>query len=169
MGQVFISYCHVEPDEGLALALAAALEVRQQPVFMDRQIEFGTRWVDEIDRQIRASAFFVVILSTESIRSDMVRQEVALAHQLERENKLRILPIRSGFEGELPYDLGSYLNPFQYALWRPGDPFEAICGQVVAAVERTAELPLAGRDDDASTLQASETCCAPWRPVSRAP
>ncbi len=60
MSQVFISYRHVEPDESLALALAEALKSRRHPVFIDQQIEIGTRWVDEIERQIRASAFFVV-------------------------------------------------------------------------------------------------------------
>ena len=99
MGQVFISYRHVEPDESLANALAAALEEREHPVFVDSRIEVGTRWVAEIERQIRASSFFVVILSRDSIRSDMVRQEVALAHDLEQAGKMRILPIRAGFEG----------------------------------------------------------------------
>ncbi len=146
MNQVFISYRHVEPDEGLAEALAEALKSRRHPVFIDRQIEMGTRWVDEIDRQIRASAFFVVVLSAESIRSDMVRQEVALAHQLE--GKMRILPIRAGFEGELPYDLASYLNPIQYAMWRPDEPFDAIIRQVLAAVENAAPLPLVTSESD---------------------
>ncbi len=148
MSQIFISYRHVESDERLADALAEALEAGGHPVFIDRQIEIGTRWVDEIERQIRASAFFVVVLSADSIRSDMVRQEVALAHQLEAEGGMRILPIRAGFEGELPYDLASYLNPIQSALWQPGEPFVAICRQVVAAVESAAALPLSRPAED---------------------
>ncbi len=154
MNQIFISYRHVEPDEGLAEALAQALRARRHPVFIDQQIEIGTRWVDEIERQIRASSFFVAVLSADSIRSDMVRQELALAHELELDGKMRILPIRAGFEGELPYDLASYLNPIQYALWRPGEPFDAICGQIVAAVENAAALPLSPEEsEEPSVLQ----------------
>lgn len=55
MGQTFISYRHVEPDESLARALVAALEARGLPVFIDERIEVGTRWVAEIERQIRGS------------------------------------------------------------------------------------------------------------------
>ncbi|MEM7504512.1 MAG: AAA-like domain-containing protein [Pseudomonadota bacterium] len=148
MGQVFISYRHVEPDESLALALVKAIEQSQVPVFIDRQIEVGKRWVETIEREIRASSCFVVILSKDSILSDMVRQEVALAHELERAGKMRILPIRAGFEGDLPYDLASYLNPFQYAVWKPGEPFEPVCAQIVGAAAGTAELPLAGQADE---------------------
>ena len=75
MDQVFISYRHVKPDEDLAKALDESLQARNRPVFRDDQIKLGTEWVAEIDRQIRASAFFVVLLSRHSIRSDMVRQE----------------------------------------------------------------------------------------------
>lgn len=149
MGQIFISYRHVEPDESLARALVVALDARRHPVFIDARIEVGTRWVAEIERQIRASAYFVVVLSEHSIRSDMVRQEVALAHELEEDGRMRILPIRAGFDGALPYDLASYLNPIQYAFWRPGSPFDEICGQIVAAVDKAAALPLttpAGED-----------------------
>jgi hypothetical protein len=149
MGQIFISYRHVEPDESLARALVVALDARRHPVFIDARIEVGTRWVAEIERQIRASAYFVVVLSEHSIRSDMVRQEVALAHELEEDGRMRILPIRAGFDGALPYDLASYLNPIQYAFWRPGSPFDEICGQIVAPVDKAAALPLttpAGED-----------------------
>ena len=42
----------------------------------------------------------VVFLSSESIRSDMVRKEVAVAHGLGK----RIFPVRVDYDGALPYD-----------------------------------------------------------------
>ena len=74
MSQVFISYRHVEPDERLAEALCAYLEERGLRAFLDKRIEVGLDWIKEIDRQLRASSFLVVLLSEASIRSDMVRQ-----------------------------------------------------------------------------------------------
>jgi hypothetical protein len=139
--QVFISYRHVEPDQGLAESLCVYLEERGLRVFLDKRIQVGLDWVQEIDRQLRASSFLVVLLSEESIRSDMVRQEIVTAHQLRQQGRMTILPIRVGFEGELPYDLGSYLNHIQYALWRSGEPFDRICPQIHAAVAGGRSLP----------------------------
>jgi hypothetical protein len=55
--QVFISYRHVQPDEGLAEALCTYLEERGLGVFLDKRIRVGLDWA-EIDRQLRASSSF---------------------------------------------------------------------------------------------------------------
>lgn len=51
----------------------------RKPKNRDRRMLPGTEWAAEIERELRAAQFFVVLLSAESIRSDMVRQEVKLA------------------------------------------------------------------------------------------
>src|SRR5262245_45459581 len=111
MPKVFVSYRHVRPDEDLARDLSVAFEREGFEVFVDQKILAGRRWVEEIDRQLRSSDHFVVLLSAESIRSDMVRQEATDAYLLAKSGKLRIYPIRIDFDAELPYDLGAYLNP----------------------------------------------------------
>ncbi len=90
--------------------------------------------MDEIERELKSAHFFAVLLSEQSIHSDLVRQEVAIAHQLSVDNKLCILPVRVAFTANLPYDLGAYLNPFQHCFWNTGDPFEDVCVEIVAAV-----------------------------------
>jgi hypothetical protein len=139
--RVFISYRHVAPDEDLARALANHLRSRGHDPFLDVGMHVGTRWVEEIESQIRSSQFFVVLLSKDSILSDMVRREVELAHKLARDKKLTILPVRITFEGELPYDLGAYLNPLQYAILRPGHGHDPVVNQIVAAIEHFTALP----------------------------
>lgn len=128
MSKCFISYRHVKPDEDLAGFLEKFLKEHGHKVFVDIQMLVGTKWAKEIEKQIKSSDFFIVLLSKESIRNDMVRQEVELAHDLskEREEKFAILPIRVDFDGELPYDLGARLNPIQYARWTPDVSFETI-------------------------------------------
>jgi hypothetical protein len=54
MSKVFISYRHVKPDEDLASFLEKYLSSRGHQVFIDNQILVGTKWVEEIERQIRA-------------------------------------------------------------------------------------------------------------------
>lgn len=96
MTQVFISYRHISPDQDLAGFLEGYLKSRGFDVFIDTQMLVGDRWVEEIERRIRTSSFFVALLSAYSIRSDMVRQEVELAHSLPN---CAILPVRVAFAG----------------------------------------------------------------------
>ncbi len=169
MSRVFISYRHVKPDDDLASFLEKHLSSKGHQVFIDNQILIGTKWVEEIERQIRAAEHFVVLLSKDSIRSDMVRQEVKLAHELMRQHQLTILPIRVAFFGELPLDLASLLNPIQYALWEQGAPFETIGAQILAAIERATALPISGKSNEEeasvagmqSLFEATEAVGAP--------
>lgn len=141
MSHCFISYRHVSPDQDLAHALSRSLVHSGHTVFLDSKIEVGTRWVDVIERELRAAQFFAVLLSEQSVRSDMVRQEVALAHQLSTEDKLCILPVRVGFTAALPYDLGAYLNPFQHSRWHPDEPFDSLCAEIAGAINHRAGVP----------------------------
>jgi hypothetical protein len=150
MSRVFISYRHVVPDQDLAHFVEQYLQERGHDVFIDSQILVGTRWASEIERQIHAARFFVVLLSKDSIRSDMVRQEVDLAYKLSQQetNGLTILPIRVAFDGELPHDIGAYLDSIHYASWKPDDPYEAIGAQLSAAIEKSTALPEQGKDHE---------------------
>lgn len=164
MSQVFISYRHVPPDEQLAEQLCVHLEERGLRVFIDKQIRVGLDWVAEIDRQLRDSAFFVVFLSEASIRSDMVRQEVQTAHELQLDGKLAIFPIRVGFQGKLPYDLASYLNRIQYTLWHPGDSEAELFTLLHAAITGGASLPVAPSTENPAVVSLSDpSVAAEWR------
>lgn len=153
MKNVFISYRHVEPDQSLAQSIERSLSDRRLNVFVDTKILLGTKWVDEIDRQIRAAHYFVVLISKDSILSDMVRREIKLAYDLSQRqvDALRILPIRVAFAGELPYDLGAYLDPIQYAKWNGTDAHETITVRILAAIEQAASLPEEGKSPDDSS------------------
>ena len=154
MSKCFISYRHTKPDEDLAEFLEKYLKEQNHEVFKDTQMQVGTKWAKEIETQIKSSDYFVVLLSAESIRSDMVTQEVELAHELSKKpgKRLTILPIRVDFDGELPYDLAARLNPIQYAAWKPDVPFETIAGQIAASVEKNESLPLKGKEDEETAV-----------------
>jgi hypothetical protein len=146
--RIFVSYRHQEPDEKLARFIAESLEDRGNHVFMDIRMPVGTKWVNRIEDEIKAADFFIVLLSKESIRSEMVRQEVKLAHKFYKEKDLLILPIRVAFRGELPYDLGAYLDPIQYAIWDKATPYDILGQQIIDAVEKSVPLNTQGKSDD---------------------
>lgn len=120
MSKVFVSYRHAEPDQTLARQLVEALETDGHGVFWDTDLQVGQRWAQEIERNLRASRFFIVLVSAESMRSDMVGREVRLAHELSRSSHdpLTLLPVRVAYTGALPYDLAACLDPVQYTLWQ---------------------------------------------------
>jgi hypothetical protein len=147
MPNVFISYTHASPDQELASQLAGSLEANGVSVFVDTKIRIGEDWVEAIDRQLRNSQYFVVLLSAASIDSDMVRREIALAYRLRKAKQLAILPVRIDTRRELPYDIGAYLDSIQYLVWNPGESFDPICDRILNAIsepERPA-LQLAGK------------------------
>ncbi len=155
MAKVFISYRHISPDEELAAKLKVFLEGNGLEVFIDSQILVGRRWVEEIDRQLKTSGHFIVLLSAESIRSDMLRQEVADSHALANSGTMRVYPIRLAFEEPLPYDLGSYLNPLQFLRWRNGDSWDLVCARVLEAIRKPETATTLVQDDAA--LQESHS------------
>jgi AAA-like domain/TIR domain len=158
--QVFLSYRHVPPDEQLATGLHAHLVEKGLRVFLDTQIEIGLDWVAEIDRQLRASDAFVVFLSANSILSDMVRREIQIAYELWRAGKMRIFPIRVDFEGELPYDLSSYLNRIQYKPWRTSESEVDLFALLYAAITGGAPLPETPSADDPATVSSTDPAVA---------
>jgi hypothetical protein len=143
VSQVFVSYSHVSPDQDLAAKLSRSLEANGFEVFIDSKIGLGQNWVEQIDAQLRNSTHFIALLSAASIKSDMVRREIAIAYRLRKANRLTILPVRLGLDEELPYELGAYLDLIQYIVWRPGDSFDPICAAIVSAVGGAGSQPVA--------------------------
>jgi hypothetical protein len=157
MKNVFISYRRVEPDQSLAKFLVEKLEANGQSVFWDNRITIGQDWARVIDERIQKTNFFVVLVSTESMRSDMVREEIKLAHTLSRrtEDPLKILPIRVAYLGDLPYDLRAYLNPIQYTIWHSESDSSGVAQQILDAICLSCELPEYG-DAFASSTSAKQ-------------
>lgn len=80
--QIFLSYKRdLDPDEGLAQALRRGLHTTHE-VFLDRDLPIGAFWADSIRTKIEHCDALIVLLSARAIESEMVREEIALAHEL---------------------------------------------------------------------------------------
>jgi hypothetical protein len=115
----FLSYARDEAHEvALAGWLGAELERAGHDAFLDTQIPLGTGWSSEIERQIAASDYVVVLLSAASVRSEMVLEEVRLAREHQRTSGApAFLPLRVRYEARLPYELGAYLGGIMWKEW----------------------------------------------------
>jgi hypothetical protein len=134
--RVFI--CHkrdLAHDEQLAVDLQKFLTTQGCEVFIDLILQPGQNWLDEIDRRIKASDFFITLLSKEAANSEMVQAEIWRAYEhRQRQKHPRLLPVRLAYEELLPYAIDAFLNPLQYVLWRTPADNERVCQDILAAI-----------------------------------
>lgn len=134
--KIFLSYRRTDPDQKLAKFLFETLESDGHSVFWDNRIPVGKNWAEAIDELIREADVFIVIISEDSMRSDMVAEEVKLAHELSKRTvqPLTILPVRLAYLGKLSYALGAYLNPIQYTVWNDESDSRRVVEELLAAI-----------------------------------
>ena len=117
--RIFISYKRdVQPDEEIALQIVGNLSPQHQ-VFIDQKIAVGTSWAELIEVEIRRSDFLIVLLSEDSVHSEMVETEVRMAHEFAQvqSGKPLILPVRLAYRQPFQYPLSAYLNHINWAYW----------------------------------------------------
>ena len=134
--RVFISYKRdVEPDEAIALQLYEALG-QTHAVFIDQTMTVGTRWAEHIKTEIQQSDALIVLLSAQSVGSEMVQVELSLAHELARsqEGRPAILPVRLAYREPFEYPLSAYLDPINWAFWEGPEDTPALMAELQRAL-----------------------------------
>jgi hypothetical protein len=137
--RIFISYKrHVEPDEPLALALHHVLSVHHD-VFLDQTTPVGTRWGERIDTALREADFLLVLLSAESVRSEMVMAEVEKVYYRTRAQAGHptLLPVRLAYCDPLPYPLSAYLDFITAAFWNGPDDTPRLIAEIMRGIAGT--------------------------------
>jgi hypothetical protein len=117
--KVFISYKrNVTPDEPLALEIFLRLG-KKHKVFLDQTIGAGGKWAKVIEKEIKSADYFVLLVSKNSVLSEMVIAEIEIAIESNKaKGKPVILPVRLNYKNQLEYRLRAYLNSINYAFWR---------------------------------------------------
>jgi len=100
--KVFISHA-MEPDGPLAHRLARDLEEAGFKVWIaPESIRPGEAWVDAINRGLKECEVLVLLLTPAAVQSPWVNQETSAAIVLEREGRMRILPLEVEICPEVP-------------------------------------------------------------------
>lgn len=162
--RIFISYKrNTDLDEPLALRLQSALEAAGHHIYIDQKFTVGVEWAQEINRQIEASDYLIVLLSAASVQSEMVAAEVAYAHKhFQQTGKARLLPVRVNYEEVLPYQLSHHLDSLHYATWQNADDDNALLHQLLNAVRDFADLAPASIPSGATIDSAAYTKPKPY-------
>ncbi|MGO9267714.1 MAG: AAA-like domain-containing protein [Candidatus Binataceae bacterium] len=136
---VAILYRHnVELDESLLHRIEAELAGRGHQVFVDRHLRIGVEWGKEIPEKVRSADWVIPLLSARSVQSEMLAQELQIAHEeAQQHNGLpRILPVRVAFEDPLPPELAVILDRLQYFLWRGPQDDNRLLQELLAALDK---------------------------------
>jgi len=134
--RLFISYKRdVEPDEPLALKLYQELK-QKHDVFIDQALPVGTRWAERIEEELKQTDFLIVLLSAESIHSELVQLEITTAHQLAKKQNGRpaILPVRLNYREPFPYPINAYLDPIEWAYWKGAEDTSRLLEELNRAI-----------------------------------
>jgi hypothetical protein len=141
--RVFISYKRAKPDQCLAMSIYRALR-QQHDVFIDSEILVGMQWADWINEALRLTDYFVVLLSPQSSRSEMVTGELEIVRNLAAERPDRrphILPVLMSSLTALRYPLSAYFRHVRCAQWNAPEDTESVIEQLLESIAY-------GRDDD---------------------
>lgn len=123
-------------DERLLGLLERALRTGGVEVFIDRHLQVGVAWAQEIERRIREADAVIVLLSPVSHRSEMLDYEVQAAKQAAQAQggKPRLLPIRLGFIEPLGGTLGTILDTLHYSLWESEADDQRVIDEITQAL-----------------------------------
>lgn len=120
---VFISYRAQDPDQGLAQTFYQALIAAGHRSFLaGSSLQLGEQWAQRILQELEQSDYLLLLLSPQSVTSEMVMAEVQHAKDLQAARGSRrpiILPIRIQFplDSPLTYPLRGYLNRIHQRQW----------------------------------------------------
>jgi hypothetical protein len=147
VARIFISYKRdSEDDETLSRLLRERLASAHQ-VFIDKQIAPGAEWAKRISEELKASDFVLVLLSRQSVSSEMVISEVETVRRAFDGQKPRLVPIRVNYDEEYPYPLGAYLGRFQWVAWHGAHDTDLLLRMLAAT--------FSGRDLDSPSQSSS--------------
>lgn len=135
----FISYAH--EDAPLLAKFVQDIEKAEHEVFFDERIPIGSTWADEIERQLQACDFFLLLLSEHALRSEMVLQEVERVRERRKAGASPlILVVRVNLEGDLPYRWAAYLGAYQCRAWHEDADFQPILTEILEVADSGREL-----------------------------
>lgn len=132
MSDVFISYSR--RDKEFALRLFEALKGRDKEVWADfEDIPVTADWWKEIQAGIDAADTFIFIISPDSVRSDICRQEIDHARDVNK----RFIPLlyRDVTEPEDQALMHSAISSHNWLFCRETDDFDAVFATLVQTLE----------------------------------
>ena len=144
--QVFLSYSQKGNGHALAKKLHDRIENEGFVAFLDTEdIRPGEDWAEFIMSSLKASDYFVLLLSPDANNSEMVIKEVLEARNLQsRYGKPLIIPVRMEWPENLPlnHQLAGWLKRIQYLSWDGQKDTETVIAKILDVISERKSLRL---------------------------
>lgn len=159
MSDIFLSYAR--EDRATAEVLANAFEDHGWSVWWDRELVIGTSYEFRIEEELAAAKCVVVLWSTDSVKSEWVRNEAGDGNDRDILVPVRVARVKPplAFRGLQTADLLNWRGDVGH----PG--FRDLCLAIAGKTGRPAAVP-AGAD---GAPRPAPPPTPPWRGRSRAP
>ncbi|CAA6803387.1 MAG: TIR protein [uncultured Sulfurovum sp.] len=128
--KVFISSAHREPDISLARSFVKELNILGYKTFLAKtDITMGEDWLGRIKNELLDCEYFLLLLSENSLKSEMVLEEVKIIKELQNGSDFPvILPVRVNlpFDKNINYELLKQIDKIQQLIWKSEEDTEKI-------------------------------------------
>jgi adenylate cyclase len=162
LAKVFLSYSR--EDETSAKELADAIGRAGHDVWWDRQIQGGSRFSSEIDRELKSAEAVVVLWSATSVESAWVQDEAA-----EGRDTGRLVPVAIG--GSRPPLGFRQFHTVEFGTWNGNGAPERL-GDLLEAISKTAGNNAAAKEppvSEAKKARETSVCVLPFVNMSGDP
>jgi serine/threonine protein kinase/class 3 adenylate cyclase len=122
-------------DEQVLSLLESELRKQGYRIFVDRHMQVGMEWAQEIDRRVSGADAVIVLLSAAAANSEMLAYELQIAQESARKRgKPFILPVRINFDAALPGSLAN-LEALQYSHWRSAEDNRLLVSAILTSLK----------------------------------
>ncbi len=161
---IFISYNHKQPDETIANAFYTQLKKAGHEVFLaSKEIRIGENWQQRIQTALDKAEYFIVLLSKESLLSEMVTEEIKVAHEQNSKGQLIIFPIRINLPMHIKvnYDIAGYLDKIQQRMWDNDKDTQQIVDEIIDVIKSGKSQPLEHHVSQISNTEKTDSMPTP--------
>jgi serine/threonine protein kinase len=133
-----------EPDGHLLQLLHQRLVAQGTEVYFDRHLTFGVEWAHELENKIEAADVVIVLLSPQSVQSEMLTYVLEMAHYTSQRNNghPRFLPVRVQFDDPWPEALQPFVEARLALSWHAPADDERLVNELVRGLEATHRGPV---------------------------
>lgn len=136
---------HIDPDEQLATQVSNFIARRGHHVSINPIPQTVESWLKQIDQQIKSCDYVILLLSKESLESEVVKTELRYVYEYQKlQGRPHLLLVRMT-HAALPATALDNFNPLHEIICRHQAEYERVCQDILAAIEgglTQLELPL---------------------------
>ena len=171
MAKIFISAAQHKPDSTIAESFYKIFkDNKDEPFWAANSIKIGENWADRISEELSSCEYFIVLISKNSLQSDMVTEEVRKVKEIQqkRSSDFPILfPIRINlpYGSDTNYDLAGYLNRIQQRTWENDSDTRVIACEINEVIINNCIPELLSNDEIKISNSWSEITPLPNAPL----